>query len=312
MRNSLCITAIVVLATLSLSCSKPSATEPAGPRATVFLRDGTSYAGVVKKTSSTEITVAGDDNNSRTFDMKNVKSIEYGEATAALSAPVTAPSPVPPQSYTAPPVPAPRAPRPMASRPAVEQPQPQRVRPEESAINTRTNLLPVGTEVVVRTDETIDSRKAVEGQTFAAEIAKDVLDSAGDLVIPRGSNAQLVILSASKGGRFTGASDLVLDLHSISVGGRRYRVDTADLAQKGRSGLGKNKRTGEFVGGGAALGAIIGAIAGGGKGAAIGAASGAGAGAATQVLTRGGAVRVPVESLLTFRLDEPLRVYPVR
>ncbi len=68
-----------------------------------------------------------------------------------------------------------------------------------------------------------------------------------------------------------------------------------------------NKRSGKYMGGGAALGAIIGAIAGGGKGAAIGAASGAGAGAATQILTRG-SVKVPAETLLTFKLDAPLRL----
>src|SRR5438045_7124252 len=49
----------------------------------------------------------------------------------------------------------------------------------------------------------------------------------------------------------------------------------------------KNKRTGEYVGGGAILGAIIGGIAGGGKGAAIGAGAGAAAGAGAQVLTKG-------------------------
>ena len=119
---------------------------------------------------------------------------------------------------------------------------PPRDHPEEATIKTRTNVLPVGTQVAVRTDETIDSGKAVEGQTFAAEIARDVRDANGDVVIPRGSNAQLLIRSASRGGRFTGAADLVLDLHSISVGGRQYRVDTADLAQKGRDGLGKNNQ----------------------------------------------------------------------
>jgi outer membrane lipoprotein SlyB len=56
------------------------------------------------------------------------------------------------------------------------------------------------------------------------------------------------------------------------------------------------------------LGAIIGAIAGGGKGAAIGAGAGAGAGALTQVVTKGGAIKVPAESVLTFQLDRPLRV----
>jgi outer membrane lipoprotein SlyB len=69
-----------------------------------------------------------------------------------------------------------------------------------------------------------------------------------------------------------------------------------------------NKRTAEYSGGAAALGAIIGAIAGGGKGAAIGAGAGAGAGALTQVLTKGGSIRVPAETVLTFQLDKPVQI----
>jgi len=103
--------------------------------------------------------------------------------------------------------------------------------------------------------------------------------------------------------------DITLDVDSISVAGRRYRVSTSDEElQNRRDGVGGNARTGKYVGGGAVLGAIIGAIAGGGKGAAIGAASGAGAGAATQIITRGREVHVPAESLFRFRLDTPLRL----
>ncbi len=115
-------------------------------------------------------------------------------------------------------------------------------------------------------------------------------------------------MSASGGGRIRGASDLVLDLRSVTIGGRRYRLDAANLEQRGKSGVGANRRTATYTGGGAALGAIIGAIAGGGRGAAIGAGAGAGAGALTQIVTKGGSIRVPAESLLTFRLDRPLRV----
>src|SRR6185312_1266216 len=147
--------------------------------------------------------------------------------------------------------------------------------------------LPVGTEVPVRTEEAIDSAKPAEGQVYAAEIAADVRDADGAVVLPRGSNAQIVIKSATKGGKIRGASDLVLDMKSVSVEGQEYRLDTAELTQKGRDGVGVNKRTGVITGGGAAIGAIIGAIAGGGKGAAIGAGAGAGAGATTQILTKG-------------------------
>ena len=149
---------------------------------------------------------------------------------------------------------------------------------------------------------------AVEGQTYAAEIADDVLDANGDVVIPHGSNAQIVIRSASKGGRFHGTSDLVLDLQSISVEGQQYVVSTSDVRESGKQGFGANKRTAEYTGGGAALGAIIGAIAGGGKGAAIGAGAGAGGGALTQILTKGGSIRVPAETVLTFQLDKPVRI----
>jgi hypothetical protein len=166
----------------------------------------------------------------------------------------------------------------------------------------------MGTKVPVRTEETIDSATAAEGQTYAAEIADDVFDANGDVVAPRGANAQIVIRSATKGNRFHGTSDLVLDLQSISVGGKQYLVSTTDLQQKGKQGFGANKRTAEYTGGGAALGAIIGAIAGGGKGAAIGAGAGAGAGAVTQVATKGGAIRVPAEMVLTFQLDKPVQI----
>ena len=59
------------------------------------------------------------------------------------------------------------------------------------------------------------------------------------------------------------------------------------LGNEQRDDIGKNKRTAEYIGGGALLDTINGAIAGGGKGAAISAAAGAGAGVGTQVLTRG-------------------------
>jgi hypothetical protein len=179
--------------------------------------------------------------------------------------------------------------------------------PPQSAVTTKTYTVPAGAEISVRNEETIDSSRAAEGQIYAAEVTRDVRDAAGDVVIPRGANAAIIIKSASRGGHFRGASDLVMDLDSVSVDGQQYQLTTGDVAERGRNGIGKNKRTGEFAGGGAAIGAIIGAIAGGGKGAAIGGGAGAGAGALTEVLTKG-TIKVPVESVLTFRLEAPLQV----
>jgi hypothetical protein len=166
-------------------------------------------------------------------------------------------------------------------------------------------VLPTGTEIAVLTNQTIDSSTATAGQTFPADVADNVMDTAGQIVIPKGSQAELVLRRASKGG-VTSNAEIALDLQSIKVGSHRYVVNTADLEQKAQGGLGANKRTAEMVGGGAALGTLIGAVAGGGKGAAIGAAAGAGVGAGTQILTRGKTVKVPSETTLRFKLDQPL------
>lgn len=104
--------------------------------------------------------------------------------------------------------------------------------------------------------------------------------------------------------------DLTLDIQSITVHGRRYFVRTSNLKQKGRGGIGANKRTAEMVGGGAVIGTIIGAIAGGGKGAAIGAAVGAAGGAGAQVLTKGKEVVIPAETVLKFNLEQAVTLAP--
>lgn len=169
--------------------------------------------------------------------------------------------------------------------------------------------LPAGTQLAVRTNETIDSKTATDGRTYSAVIAQNVADSSGNIVIPQGSDAQLVIKSLN-GGSITSSSSLILDLQSVTLNGQRYMVSTQDLRQNSRQGIGANRRTAEIVGGGTALGTLLGAIGGGGTGALIGAIAGAAAGAGVQVLTKGSQVRVPAETVLTFRLDQPMQLTP--
>jgi hypothetical protein len=165
--------------------------------------------------------------------------------------------------------------------------------------------LPAGTQLSVRTDETINADDDNQGRTYPAAIQQDVLDGSGNVVIPRGSQAGLVVRRVSEGGTFNNGN-LTLDLDSVQVNGKRYVVSTEDIKQGDRNGIGANRRTGEMVGGGAVLGTLLGAIAGGGKGAAIGAIAGAAAGGGVQVLTKGKQIRVPAETVLNFRLDRPL------
>lgn len=167
----------------------------------------------------------------------------------------------------------------------------------------QTNTVPAGTKIEVRTNDTIDMKNSSDGRIFSGVVNQDVMDSAGNLVIPRGANAELIVRNVS-------SKDMAVDLESVSANGRRYVVAASEYDRGSKDGLGANKRTGKYVGGGAAIGAIIGAIAGGGKGAAIGALGGGAAGAGAQVLTRGRSVRIPAESVLTFRLEQPLQVGP--
>jgi hypothetical protein len=289
----------VFLVLLLASCAKEESVPAASDaqHAKVDMRDGTSVSGNVVSSTASDITLAPDGGGAnRTISMKQVKAVSYDDAPAA---PAAAAAPAATASGGA------KSPAPASSAPDAHE---NHYHPEKTAIQTKTFVVPVGTEVPVRTEEAIDSGTAVEGQTFAAEIDSDVRDANNDVVIPRGANAQIVIKSASKGGRFRGASDLVIDLQSVSIGGQQYALSTTDVAQTGKDGVGENKRTAKYVGGGAAVGAIIGAIAGHGKGAAIGAGSGAVAGGAAQVLTKGGSISIPAESLVTFKLDQPLKV----
>lgn len=170
-------------------------------------------------------------------------------------------------------------------------------------------VIPAGTDLLLLTDERIDSTESIEGQTYAATIVGNVPGTTGHIVIQAGSGARLSIRKISRGG-LVHSPELVLDLYSITVDNRPYRVATSDIKETNRKGLGANPRTAEFPEGGSALGALIGGIFGGGKGAGTGALAGAGGGFVTEAFTRGKEVRVPAESQLGFRLEKTLVLDP--
>jgi hypothetical protein len=166
-------------------------------------------------------------------------------------------------------------------------------------------ILPIGTELSVHTDENIDSSRSYQGQLYRASITNSVLDSAGRVAIPAGAPARLLVRNIKTGGAVH-SPELVLDLYSVAIGRKQFRVATSDVNETNGKGMGKNRRTAEFLGGGAAVGALLGGIFGGGKGAGIGALAGAGGGTLTQVFTRGKQVKVPAESVLQFRLERTM------
>jgi hypothetical protein len=165
------------------------------------------------------------------------------------------------------------------------------------------NPIPSGTSLQIRTTETIDTQ-TMDGRIFTGTVESDVRDTQGRVAIPRGATAELVVRRGPD-------DELVLDLDSVTVHGRRYGVDaTRNRISSGvdvrNSGIGANRETARNVGGGALLGAILGAAIGGGDGAAAGAAAGAAVGAGAQILTKGRRVNVPAETLLSYRLQSDM------
>jgi len=142
--------------------------------------------------------------------------------------------------------------------------------------------IPAGTAMSVRADVGINSCNSAPGATYPASIVNDVRDPAGNVLIPRLAPAQLVMRSDNRGGYFLG-------LASVVVGGRQYRVETEDVAPVQCCA---NRGTNTYMSGGAASGRLVGAMAGSGA----------------QLLTRGRDVRVPPETILNFRLQQPLNL----
>ncbi len=105
-----------------------------------------------------------------------------------------------------------------------------------------------------------------DNRVYYGIVDRDVRGDNGRIAIPRGSQAELMV-------RVAPDNDLILDLESVVVNGQRYalRSDPNRVESQRDNSL---------------VGAIVGAVSGG--------------------EVRGRAVRIPRDSVVTFRLDRPL------
>lgn len=166
--------------------------------------------------------------------------------------------------------------------------------------------IPAGQTLLVRMVDGVDSAKNQIGDVFHATLETDLYVN-GTFVAKKGTDVYGRLANAQAAGHLSGSAELQLELTRIVIDGRDYPLVSSDYSMKGQ---GRGSDTAKKVGGGAIVGAIIGAIAGGGKGAAIGAGAGSAAGAGVQIFTRGQQVKVPSETLLEFRLQQPATVTP--
>jgi hypothetical protein len=218
----------------------------------------------------------------------------------------------PPQTTAAnqPPAGQPSAP---ASYPnAPQQPYAQQQPPSGSASAMRAQapappppiLIPAGTALHVRLEQTVDTRRNRPGDRFEATLISPV-EVDGQLILPRGTPFEGHVTQSSPSGHLKGRAILAVELDAFRLNGVKYPVVTSvDDRVSGRH----RKRNWILIGGGGGLGATIGAIAGGPAGALIGAGAGAGAGTAGAYFTGKKNVAIPAETALTFRLRREVRV----
>ncbi|MBV9613287.1 MAG: BON domain-containing protein [Acidobacteriaceae bacterium] len=238
-----------------------------------------------------------------TTGVKSVSDQMKVNAVMAANELPTASNPAPSAEGSYPPVssapagspPAPAStPPPITAEPASAPPQPVAI------------TVPAGERISVRTIDSIDSQHNVTGQVFRGTLYAPVVVR-GRVVVHAGAPVSLLLAEARGAGRIKGRSELEVRLSAIDYHGRSYPVDSSAYVEEGKA---RGKQTAVRTGIGAAAGAIIGAIAGGGKGAAIGSAAGGGAGFGVDAFTHGQQVRIPSESVLTFRLETPVTLQP--
>ena len=168
--------------------------------------------------------------------------------------------------------------------------------------------IPAGQVLLVRMIDGVDSSKNNVGDVFHASLETDLYVN-NTVLARKGTDVYGRLANVKEAGKLSGSAELQLELMRIVIDSRDYPLVSSDYSLKGQ---GRGADTAKKVGGGAIVGAIIGAIAAGGKGAAIGAGAGSAAGAGVQVFTKGEKVKVPSETLLEFRLQQPAMVTPTQ
>jgi len=165
-------------------------------------------------------------------------------------------------------------------------------------------VLPSGTPIQVRMVDSIDSKTSGAGTLFRASL-ESPLQVDGEEVVPREAQAYVLLTHVNSAGHILGRSELKLELATLIAHGRTYTLSTTAIDREGHS---RGKQSAARIGGTSAFGAVIGALAGGPIGAAIGATAGAAGGTGFQMITHGQQIRIPSETVLRFRLEEPVTI----
>ena len=196
-------------------------------------------------------------------------------------------------------------PEPAPSAPAAPPPQPPPAPEPPPPPQPRKVTLSAGTLLPVRLGETLTSEKNKDGDAFTATLDRPLVID-GFVVAERGARLEGRVVEADRAGKVRGVAHLAIELVRLTTAdGQRINIRTEPFRKDGQADRGRDAAK---IGAGAAIGAAIGAIAGGGRGAAIGAGVGGAAGTGTVLATRGKPAELPVETRISFRVNETVTI----
>ncbi len=161
------------------------------------------------------------------------------------------------------------------------------------------NEVPVGTEIDVKLQTTLNSGAVQPEQRFEATTAVDLKSDNGQVMIPAGSVVRGVVSDVKSAGRVERKASMTLAFDQITIRGRNYPMRGTVTPFEGAGVKGDAQK----IGTGAGVGAIIGGILGGFKGALAGILIGGGGVVAA---TEGQEVNLPAGTVLRVRFDTPL------
>jgi hypothetical protein len=186
-----------------------------------------------------------------------------------------------------------------------QQPDEQVQGQPNQAVLPQTLTLPAGTVVRVRVDEWVSTDRNVTGDSFSAVLDQPIVVN-GWVVARRGQAQTGRVSLVKKGGHGGAASQLGLELPELTlVDGQQLSLQTQLFQTSAGTSHGQDAAV---IGTTTVIGTVIGAIAGRGTGAAIGAGVGATAGIIGVMSTPGKPTVVPPETVLSFRLQEPVTI----
>ena len=158
--------------------------------------------------------------------------------------------------------------------------------------------IPAGAVFHLALDETLDTKRNRAGDPFSATLTRPILVN-GAIIVPAGTPFRGHLFESKPSGRFKGRAVMGLSLDSFELGGRKYRIQTSDVARESRN---HKTRNAALIGGGSGAGALIGGVAAGPVGLLVGAGTGGFFGTVGEAITGKKNLHLPVETPLAFTL----------